>query len=250
MLYATSAQDAARTAKAIPVNGRDYVLSGYVGASPIRGTYVEGAEQDDDGRPQGFLVEQPPGAVTEPHFHEVDQFQVVVGGSGRIGKFPAKPITVQYANGHTPYGPVVADGEGITYFTLRAGWDPGAKYMPASRDKLQKGNQRARIAGDIELSHAADLAARTAAGLDPVIEPEADGMAAHILRLGAGSSVETPDPASGGGQYLVVVNGSLLHDGKEYSELSCLFQTADEAALEATAGGRGLEILVLQFPRA
>jgi len=69
------------------------VLKGYVGASPVRGHYVEGNEVNDNGEPQGFLVHQPPGAVSPPHFHETDQFQAVVDGAGRIGKDEARPVT-------------------------------------------------------------------------------------------------------------------------------------------------------------
>ena len=132
MLLQRSASEARRNQRRIQVNGHEYVLSAYVGAAPVRGTYVDGNEVNDNALPQGFLVQQPPGSVTPPHFHEVNQFQVFVGGNGRMGKRPAGPVTVQYANGHTPYGPIVAGEQGVTYFTLRAAWDPGAKYMPKS----------------------------------------------------------------------------------------------------------------------
>jgi hypothetical protein len=251
MLYATSAEEAAATRKAVRVNGRDYMLSGYVGAAPVRGYYIEGSARHDNCLPQGVRVEQPPGAVPPPHFHEVNQFQVFVGGSGRLGKQAVRPIAVQYANGHTPYGPVVAGDDGIIYFTLRAGWDPGAKYLPDSGDKLRKGNQRSRVATEIPLSPADDLEKRETATCEVVIPPEADGMAAHILRLGAGASMTAPasEPADGGGRYHVVVNGSLVRDGEEMTARSCVFATPDEAPLDITAGPAGLELLVLQFPR-
>lgn len=139
MLLARSTEEARRNQRRIQVNGREYVLSAYIGAAPVRGMYVEGNEVNDNGLPQGFLVEQPPGSVTKPHFHEVNQFQVFVGGAGRLGKYAAGPLTVQYAGAHSPYGPIEAGNGGVIYFTLRAAWDPGAKYMPQSRDKLRRG---------------------------------------------------------------------------------------------------------------
>src|SRR5215470_17255062 len=70
--------------------------------------------------PQAFLVERPyANARIEPHFHDVDQFQVVVAGDGRMGKKPVAPVTFQYADAYTPYGPIVANGHGISFFTLR-----------------------------------------------------------------------------------------------------------------------------------
>lgn len=249
MLYGKSALDAATDTRVVEVNSRDYILSGYVGASPVRGYYLEGNEVNDNGEPQGFLVEQPPGAVTLPHFHETNQFQVVVGGAGHFGKQAAMPLSLQYAHAHTPYGPIISGDEGIVYFTLRAKWDPGAKYMPASRDKLIKGNQRSKLISGIEVGPASALAGRPGVLAETVITPEADGLAAWLLRMGPGTVFENPHPRTGGGQYIVVAEGSWLHGGRELPRLSCLFVTADEAPLRVLAGSGGLELLVMQFPK-
>jgi len=249
MLHQRSADEARRNQRRIQVNGHEYVLSAYVGAAPLRGMYVEGNEVNDNGLPQGFLVQQPPGSVTLPHFHEVNQFQVFVGGSGRMGKKAAGPLTVQYAGEHTPYGPIVAGDEGVTYFTLRAAWDPGAKYMPKSRDKLKKGRQRQKLGSAVAPCGADGLRALTAPDTVTLIEREDDGMGAWLLRLAPGAAMPIPDPAHGGGQYHVVVGGSLVRDGAELPELSCLFATRDEPPYEARAGAAGLEMLVLQFPK-
>jgi quercetin dioxygenase-like cupin family protein len=40
---------------------------------------------DDALHPMAFLVEKRPGAVIRPHFHQADQFQVVVAGRGMLG---------------------------------------------------------------------------------------------------------------------------------------------------------------------
>jgi hypothetical protein len=249
MLFQRSADEARQNQRRIQVNGHEYVLSPYVGAEPVRGTYVDGNEINDNALPQGFLVQQPPGSVTPPHFHEVNQFQVFVGGDGRMGKRPAGPVTVQYASGHTPYGPIAAGEAGVSYFTLRAAWDPGAKYMPKSRDRLVKGRQRQKIGAPVTPSAPTDLRALRAPETLPVIAREADGMAAWLLRLGPGMTAAIPDPADGGGQYHVVVSGSLDRDGAAMPTLSCLFATTDEPAYTARAGADGLEMLVLQFPR-
>ena len=95
MFLATSAADAMQRSRQVEVNGREYTLAEYVGAVPERGIYVEGNEVNDNGLPQAFLVNQPPGAVTPAHFHEPNQFQVFVDGDGRIGAHPTTPLTVQ-----------------------------------------------------------------------------------------------------------------------------------------------------------
>ena len=118
MLIATSTAEAKQKQRLVHVNGHDYTLSEYVGAAPLRGKYVEGNEVNDNGLPQGFLVEQPPGSVTLPHFHETNQFQVFVAGTGRMGKMAARPLSVQFAGGHTPYGPIVAGDDVRTWIAL------------------------------------------------------------------------------------------------------------------------------------
>ena len=251
MMHVITAAQANANRRAIDVQGQQYFLSGYLGMQPERGTYMDGNEANDNGLPLGFLVEQPPHSVTPPYFHEVNQFQVFVGGGGKIGKHDAAPISVHYANGHTPYRPISAGEGGVQYFTLRAAWDPGAKYMPQNRDKLNAGPRQFRLAPDVVLSAPNDLSARMGGEFEPILNAEDDGLQASILRLGPGSKMKLPDPATGGGQYHLVVNGELDRDGNtNFNRLSCVFLTATESALNAKAGPGGLEILVMQFPKS
>ena len=248
MLLVTSASAAMQRARQVHVNGRDYTLAEYVGAAPTKGIYVDGNEVNDNGLPQGFLVIQPPGAVTPAHFHEPNQFQVFVEGDGRIGAHPVKPLTVQYANGHTPYGPIVASESGIRYFTLRQRWDAGAKYLPASRDKLVKGNQRARVKGGLNAAPDGERAARRELAVETVFPAEADGLAGWLYRLGAGQACTLPEPAEGGGQYLLIAGGVMVADGEQLSRNSIAYVSPEEPAYRAVAGQAGLDLLVLQFP--
>lgn len=249
MLIVTSASEAAARSRQVHVNGRDYRLDEYVGAAPKKGHYVAGNEANDDGRPQGFLVHQPPNAVTPAHFHEPNQFQVFVGGSGRMGAAPAKPLTIQYANGHTPYGPIVAGDDGVQYFTLRQRWDPGAKYLPASKDLLRKGGQRTRLKSGVGVATEEERRARTETVVDVLMAEEADGLAAWMWRLPPSASFTLPDPSRSGGQYLIVAAGALATGGRALERLSTVFISPEESPYAARAGAEGLELLVLQFPR-
>ncbi len=249
MLIVTSAEEAAARSREVRVNGRDYRLDEYIGQAPKRGHYVAGNEVNDDGRPQGFLVHQPPNAITPAHFHEPNQFQVFVDGGGRIGAQTAAPLTVQYANGHTPYGPIVAGDQGVTYFTLRQRWDPGAKYVPANTALLKSGNQRRRLKGGIGVGEESARCRRTQTARETVLAPEGDGMASWIWRLGPGGEAVLPAPIDGGGQYLIVAAGTLAVDGRALGRLSTVFVSTEETAFTAQAGDDGLDLLVLQFPR-
>ncbi|MDH3703136.1 MAG: hypothetical protein OEU46_17655 [Alphaproteobacteria bacterium] len=249
MLLARSTPEARDHQRIVHVNGHDYVLSEFIGTAPTRGRYVAGNEANGNDLPQGFLVEQPPGSVTPPHFHNTNQFQVFVGGSGHMGKKEAFPVTVHYAGGNTPYGPIAAGADGVQYFTLRQLWDSGAKYMPESRDMLPDGPRRHRLSDEVPVCDEDALRDRGTAALETVMEAEADGLVGYILRLGGGQAAACPDPSSGGGQYHVVVNGTLIHDCATLPPLSCRYVTPDEPAPQAIAGEGGLEMLILQFPR-
>lgn len=249
MSFGRATQEARANQRVVHVNGHDYVLSEYVGAAPLRGRYVEGNEVNDNQSPQGYLVEQPPGSVTPPHFHEVNQFQVFVAGSGIFGKKDAAPLMVHYAGGHTPYGPIAAGPEGVSYFTLRAAWDPGAKYLPQSRELLKSVPRRHRLLPRISVRSAADRAQLESAVVEVIHAPEADGLAAYLVTTPPDGAVECPSSEVGGGQYHLVVGGSLMRDGAEMPELSCFFVTPEEPAGTVRGGGEGLDMLVLQFPQ-
>jgi len=250
MLLVTSATEAMKNQRQVHVNGKDYTLSEFVGAMPRRGHYQEGNEVNDNGLPQGFLVTQPPGSVTPAHFHEPNQFQVFVAGGGRLGAKPASPLAVQYANGHTPYGPIVAGAEGLSYFTLRQRWDPGAKYVPAALEKLRKGSQRTRMASGLALASEDERKVRSCTKTETVFEAEADGLAAYLLRVGPEQRVRgLPDPREGGGQYLLVAGGSAVHDGKELPKWSTIFVSREEPPPPITTSASGLDLVVLQFPQ-
>src|SRR5688572_4558174 len=72
------------------------------------------------GEPLAFVVRSPPASVLEPHFHTVDQFQVITDGRALFGRHPVRVGTVHYADAYSPYGPILAlEGEWHTYATLR-----------------------------------------------------------------------------------------------------------------------------------
>ncbi|MPZ45439.1 MAG: hypothetical protein GEV05_19020 [Betaproteobacteria bacterium] len=63
------------------------------------------------------------------------------------------------------------------------------------------------------------------------------------------ATTQAPDPTGTGGQYLVVLRGSLHGDGKEQRALTIGYVAPDEGRLQLTAGEEGLDALILHFPR-
>jgi hypothetical protein len=70
--------------------------------------------------PQAFLVEGTPHRVLRTHYHDVDQFQVIVSGDGTLGKHAVRFGSVHFARAHTPYGPITGGDHGIAWLTIRA----------------------------------------------------------------------------------------------------------------------------------
>jgi len=204
--------------------------------------------------PQAFLIEMSANEVIVPHFHEVDQFQVFVSGSGSLGRQAAAgPIAIHYADHHTGYGPINASAQGFSYFTLRARTDPGAVYLhkPGYRERLKPSKKRHGVADGISLSTEPVLMSRKELAVEHLLTDldGSDGLAATLIRMGPRMSWTGPGPAATSGQHYLVINGSIELRGEEYPAWSTVFVPHTDPALEVHAGHKGLEVLVLQYPR-
>jgi hypothetical protein len=181
--------------------------------------------------------------VANAHFHQADQFQVVVAGEGTLGTHRVRPVSVHFAGAFTSYGPIRAGAAGLTYFTLRNGFDPGARYMMRSENRaalrtVPGRKHREAVAGPLGAGDSAML-----------LGPEADGMAAWCYRVGPGEALRGSAPVDGRGQYWLVVDGALRRDGVTLGPLSCAFVHPEDAPFGATGGPAGATVLAMQFPR-
>ena len=195
--------------------------------------------------PMAFLVEQDPGSTANAHYHQQDQFQLVVGGYGTLGLHEIRPTTVHFTGAHTAYGPIKASkDEGVWYFTLRNGFDPGARFMtmPENRVALRTvpgRRHREAVAGPLENPTAAS---------EILLGPDPDGMTAWRYSAAPGETIIGPDPAKGRGQYWIVTSGSLVRDGETLPKLSCAFVFPDDVPFRAVVGSNGMEVIAMQFP--
>ena len=175
-------------------NGTGYYRTAYIGGGDVK----QG--------PTCFLVEQAPNSIVEPHFHQADQFQVFVAGEGVLGKHKIAPVVVHYVNAFTPYGPIKALSDGVHYFTLRNGYDPGARFLPGAVKELP------RVARRHVTSKPSPL------GRDPgssgiewtnLFEGETDGLAAYHVRIADGRPLWIAEDRAAGDEFWLVLRGSL-----------------------------------------
>lgn len=225
----------------------------YIGAN--RYTLPPGEQPPDDDvlHPMAFLVEKGPGAVTRPHFHQADQFQVVVAGRGTLGEHEFGDGAVHYTDAYSAYGPIVAGKSGIWWFTLRNRWDPGARYMPAEREALQAARDRHRHwETTTEATPSAlldELRATRAVSCRPVLEAD-DGLAVWRYRIPPSTAIAGRAPSAGGGQFWLVLAGeAAVAGGDPLPANSCIFVGPNQSAFTGTSGAAGAELLCLQFRR-
>jgi hypothetical protein len=204
--------------------------------------------------PMAFLVEKEAAAVVHPHFHQADQYQVVVQGSGRLGTHDIASVAVHYTDAYSAYGPIIAADEGVSWFTLRNAWDSGARYMPAQRQLLREARTRYQhreaTCGPLPPLSDSDLAAlATSAGV-AVIAETADGLGTWRYTVPPNGSIIGPAPSAGGGQFWLVSAGSALVAGGQLLPVqSCIFVAPEDPAATLGAGPGGADLICMQFPK-
>ncbi len=218
------------------------------GTGYYKGEYLQESECAAADAPHVFLIEQDPNTTILPHFHQQNQFQVIVGGGGTLGRHAVQPLLVHYAGAYTGYGPIVCGPQGVQYLTLRPRYDPGAQFMPEARERMVRGPKKHFSSEPITLLDAAALCGLTQAQCEELLPLEDGGLAVSLYRLPPNSTAQGLAPSTGAGQYALVAGGILLHAGQTLQALESIYLTPDEAPLEMTAGAGGAEVLLLQFP--
>jgi hypothetical protein len=171
-----------------------------------------------------------------------------------LGVHDIASVAVHYTDAYSSYGPIVAADEGVSWFTLRNAWDPGARYMPASRLQLRaaraKYQHREATCGPLPPLTESELAALTAPTSDTVIAEAADGLGTWRYTVPASGSVTGPAPSTGGGQFWLISAGSAAVTGGVLLPVqSCIFVAPEDAAATLLAGPGGADLICMQFPK-
>lgn len=199
--------------------------------------------QDGKLTPHAFFVHQDPNVVLDRHYHDAAEFQVVVGGSGRLGTHAVRPFSVHYASYQAVYGPLVAGESGLDYVTCRTIYQRGLFRFPEERRRME-GGRRTQAIGKIARC---DLANLSTERIDAVIDADVAGLAAWVMRLPAGTALDAPRHAGGAGRFLLLANGSAEVGDEIFETLTVGWIGNSDAAV--IAGPQGAEMIVLQLPR-
>ena len=198
--------------------------------------------------PQAFLIESTPGRLLPTHFHEVDQFQVVVKGVGTLAKHKLAARGVHFARGFTPYGPIRNGEEGIGFMTLRARRDPrDAQFLTDRRWRLDEVPERkpwqfTQMPQFPEIEYGVTI--HRIEGLK-----DERGLEGWSVVMGPQAEAGLPAPAGSDGQFIVVLKGNLVYEQRERKGLTVIHLAPEEPALRLRAGSEGLEAIVLNFPQ-
>jgi len=203
-----------------------------------------GRRAETSDHPLAFLVNGPPAYVIPPHFHEIDQYQIFVGGSATLGKHAVAPGSVHYADAYTPYGPITATEEGFNYLTLRPRSIIGYHEMPGEGPLLKpvnaaRGRRGRMMVADIDpaLPHRTEC---------ETLFEEPDGIAAY--RLSAEPDAALPQPAvAHGGAYYVVLSGAIDADGTTYPPRATIWIGQGEEPPTMIAGPEGASVAFMSF---
>lgn len=204
--------------------------------------------------PQATMSDLNPGESILPHFHGVSMFQLFLEGSATIGNRgqELKPLTIQFKDHHTAYGPITAGGQGLSFVALRiftGNSEPVYLDKPGYRERLKPSKRRNLTSAPVAFSVDPVMEHREQPLWETLLEDTADGMRAQIVRVGAGQSVQGPDPKAAGGYYVFVGKGSMAVNGQDLPKWSMVAVENTEASFEIRAGAKGLEALVLEYPR-
>lgn len=204
-----------------------------------------GKRAETSDHPLAFLVQGPPAYVIPPHFHEIDQYQIFVGGRATLGKHAVTAGSIHYADPYTPYGPITASEEGFAYLTLRPRSIIGYHEMPGGGPLLKPVNQARGRRGRMMVADV-DLAIRPNS-VERLFE-EPDGVAAFRLSAGPGEILMLP-VVGHGGAYFVVLKGDISAEGRSYPPRSCIWLDGGEQAPTLAAGSKGAVLAFASFAR-
>jgi len=182
--------------------------------------------------------------VALTHAHPVAQWQIYVSGVAKLAKKQVLPVVIQYTDEWTPYGPIEVAKEGFALLALWPRPNEETYEMPKDADLIRENLRGKPHRMLLKQINVADETATTTSATTLIEEPD---IWARRWQLPAGASLETPDPALGGGQFFIPLQGSVEYKGREYPRWSTVYVGPRDGQIVLRAGKDGADVVGTQF---
>jgi hypothetical protein len=200
--------------------------------------------------PQAYRAELGAGwGTVNVHFHPVNQFQVMLTGSGMYGNHAVSVGSIHYTDPFTPYGPLTPGSEGFSFVVLRSVIDHWAYYMPECRAELAE-SRSTRVPSDarfrnfvVSVEESPDAPVQDGWS---VLYDDDDELLIVVGDLD-GEELKTPRMEMTGG-FAVVLDGSVTDGASEFPVGSTMWLEPHSAGTPIAAGGHA-RVAVVRFPR-
>ncbi|MGH8620132.1 MAG: hypothetical protein ACREUW_20775 [Burkholderiales bacterium] len=180
------------------------------------------------------------------HMHLTSQFQLLLAGSMDFprGVKHLEALAIHYTDHNMPYGPfAVSGGHEMLVLHPRAGGIISMANLEARRQINLTGRLFAGLAAEAEW--------RPLPGIDDasfkLLMPPGLGPAAVVTRVPAYAALAMPAPEFG--RYEVVLEGSVIMDGREIAPPGFRYVRGEQPAEPLVTGAAGASVAFLTFDR-
>ena len=180
------------------------------------------------------------------HMHLTSQFQLLLGGSMDFprGVKHLEALAIHYTDHNMPYGPfAVSAGHDMLVLHPKAGGIISMANLAARRQINLRGRILAALAADSAWRPLPDVENAT---FKHLITPD-HGPAAVVVRAPAHAALAMPAPEFG--RYEVVLEGSVIMDGREIGPPGLRYTRGETAAEPLLTGDNGASVAFLTFDK-
>jgi len=178
------------------------------------------------------------------HMHLIAQFQLLLGGAMDFprGVKHLEPLAVHYTDHNVPYGPfATSNGHDMLVLHPRAGGIISMANLAARRQIHLTGRIFAALAAEQEWQPMSEVAGSSF----KYLLPPGLGPGAVVVRAPARAALGMPAPPFG--RYEVVLEGSVVAEGREIGPPGFRYLRGEQVATPLLTGNNGATVAFLSF---
>jgi len=200
----------------------------------------------EDGGPEALRFRFDDCPSVYGHMHLTAQFQLLLNGAMDFprGVKHLEGLAIHYTDHNMPYGPfAVSGGHDMLVLHPKAGGIIPMSNLDARRHINLQGRIYAALASDFPWQPLPDVPS----GTFKLLMPPDFGPAAVVVQAPAHAALAMP--AAEFGRYEVVLDGSVIMDGREIASPGFRYSRGEQAAEPLLTGGQGATVAFLTFDR-